>query len=164
MAKTIAILAAIVAISLLSFVLWVTFAGSIIPSMTVPNLPYQWLLFVIIAALSIVVLLLAANSLKRPASFASLPVYQFFELTIFVVFFILSVSFIPTGFFGDESFPISTGTFTNAQNQTQWVLSIGGNPNNPNTSGLLIPIYVIIAGILGAYIRYLYLGIYEFKK
>jgi hypothetical protein len=160
MAKTIAIA---VAISLLSIAPLATFAQSI-PSITIPSLPYQWLLFVIIAALSIVVLLMTTNQLQRPSSFASLPVYLFFSLTLFVIFDILAISFIPTAFFGGDSFPISTGPFTNPQNQTQWVLSIGGNIHNPNTSGLQIPIYVIIAGILGAYIRYLYIGISEFKE
>jgi hypothetical protein len=64
---------------------------------------YQWFLCVIVSAGSIIILLLAANSLQKPTSFASLPLYLFFDLTIFVVFFILSMSFFPTDFLEDNT-------------------------------------------------------------
>jgi hypothetical protein len=162
MAKTVAVMIAILCLCVAPLT---AFAQSTLSnsSYTFP-FPYQWFVFVIVAALSIIVLLMATNSLQTPTAFASLPIYLFFALTVFVVFDILSICFIPTPFFGSGSVPLSTGTFTNSQNQTQWVLNIGGDPSNPNTSGLQIPIYVIIAGILGAYIRYLYIGIGEFKE
>ncbi|MCA9826934.1 MAG: hypothetical protein KC444_00835 [Nitrosopumilus sp.] len=69
------------------------------------------------------------------------------------------MAFFPTEIFAD--FPISTIKF-NDGNSTQWVLNIGG-VTQTESSGIQIPIFVIILGILGAYIRYLYLGIREFK-
>src|SRR5207249_1865346 len=144
-------------ISLLSIAPLTAFAQPIpyLPSFMYSS-SFVWFVSVIISAGSIIVLLIAANSLQKPTSFASLPVYLFFDLTIFVVFFILSISFFPTDVFGDK-FPISTGSFTDLQNKTQWSLNIGGIPNSRNSSGLQIPIYVIVGGILGAYIRYLYI-------
>jgi hypothetical protein len=40
--------------------------------------------------------------------------------------------------------------------QAQWVINVGGLKSNNYTSGILIPIYVIIFGITGGYLRYLY--------
>ena len=55
--------------------------------------------------------------------------------------------------------------FVNPENQTQWVINIGGSRDNVEDSlGLQIPLFVVVAGILGAYIRYLYLDIKQFKN
>jgi hypothetical protein len=39
----------------------------------------------------------------------------------------------------------------------QWVLHIGGTQNNNYATGLSVPFYVIAFGILGGYLRYLYI-------
>jgi hypothetical protein len=164
MAKTIAIVLAMTLMSIAPSAAFAqTNASKTDPASISPSA--IWFLFVALAAGSGIVLLMATNSLQKPTSFASLPIYLFFALTIFVVFFILSISSIPPSLFG-EGFPISTtDSFPASQNQAaQWVLNIGGIPNTTPPSGLQIPIYVIIAGILGAYIRYLYIGISEFKE
>jgi len=72
----------------------------------------------------------------------------------------MSISLFPETLFQD--FPISTIKNT-TNDATHWVLNIGGVPTN-NSLGIQIPIFVIILGIIGAYIRYLYLGIPEHKN
>jgi hypothetical protein len=39
---------------------------------------------------------------------------------------------------------------------TDWVINIGGHWSNNFTSGIVIPIYVIVLGIIGGYLRYLH--------
>ena len=90
-----------------------------------------------------------------------MPILVFGSLTAYVVCFTMAVSDLPDQLFHDQLSPIST---RQDLNKTQWVLNVGGVfENNNNPQGLQIPMYIIIAGILGAYIRYLYLGIPEFK-
>ena len=38
----------------------------------------------------------------------------------------------------------------------EWVISVGGVKSDNYTSGILIPVYVFIFGIVGGYLRYLY--------
>jgi hypothetical protein len=38
----------------------------------------------------------------------------------------------------------------------EWIVNIGGHPNNNYADGINIPIYVVVFGIIGGYIRYLY--------
>ena len=75
----------------------------------------------------------------------------------------MSISFVPGSIFSESS-PITTGPDQDSANQTQWTLNIGSVSGSTGISGLQIPIYVTVAGLLGAYIRYLYIGIGEFKK
>jgi hypothetical protein len=37
-----------------------------------------------------------------------------------------------------------------------WVFNIGGTPINGPMSGINIPVFVVLGGVLGGYIRYLY--------
>ena len=123
-----------------------------------------WLVYVIVGSGSLVTLLLYTQRATTPSQFSNLPVYQFFVLSILVVCFILAISFFPTDLFGN-TFPISTMLFIDQENQTQWVLNIGGlGESNVNSLGLQIPHYIVVAGVLGAYIRYLYMDIKEFKN
>jgi hypothetical protein len=48
-------------------------------------------------------------------------------------------------------------------NFTGWVISIGANVNVKGNSALIIPIFILVAGNVGAYIRYLYGWIREKK-
>lgn len=133
---------------------------------TINSMSYSsllWFLDIMIGAGAVVVLLLYTQQIKMPRQFSKLPVYQFFTLSILAVCLILAVSFFPTDLFGTD-IPISTMKFINTENKTEWVFNIGGiAENQKNSLGIQIPIYVIIAGILGAYIRYLYDGIKEFQ-
>jgi hypothetical protein len=140
------------------------------------NPPFSiWIIEVIIASVSVTALLIAINNFSKPVMFSKMPILAFVVLTIYAVFFTLAISNLPKFPFSDES-PISTHLDANGI----WVLSVGGvsNTTNANTNvttdtntddpqdlqGLQIPMYIIIAGIFGAYIRYLYLGIPEFKS
>jgi hypothetical protein len=130
--------------------------------------PYElWLLGLILEGTSITALLLIIGIWVNKAShFAVFSSYQFGFLTIFVIGHILTISFLPHELLGDQ-FPISTMLYTDSENRTQWVLNIGGplqGINPQNSLGIQIPIFVIVGGILGAYIRYLYLGVREFKE
>jgi hypothetical protein len=128
--------------------------------------PYElWFTGVILLVSSIGGILVLVQRIKKPEHFARFFSYQLVALTLFMIGQIFSLSFIPQEFLG-PNFPISTVPFTDSQNKTQWVFNIGGplvETNQQNWLGIQVPIYVIIAGILGAYIRYLYLGIKEFK-
>jgi hypothetical protein len=51
---------------------------------------------------------------------------------------------------------IRTGNGNNTQFDNQWVVNIGGIAFNNYSSGIQIPISVVIFGILGGYLRFLY--------
>lgn len=119
-----------------------------------------WLVTTILAITSIVIILLFTIRLDKPKNYSRLPVYIFFTLSTFAICLILSISFFPNELFSD--FPISTIKFKDDNNATQWVLNIGG-VSQSESLGIQIPLFVIVLGILGAYIRYLYLGIQELK-
>ena len=38
----------------------------------------------------------------------------------------------------------------------QWMLNVGGTPRNSYSEGVQIPVYVVVFGIIGGYLRYLY--------
>jgi hypothetical protein len=118
----------------------------------------QWIAAVITGPISIASILVLSHAAKKPDQFVRLPMYMFFSLTVFVVCLIVAVSFFPEQS-ADENFPIS---MMKNYNGTQWVLNIGG-VRDANSLGIQIPVYIIVLGILGAYVRYLYTGIKEFK-
>jgi len=39
---------------------------------------------------------------------------------------------------------------------SEWMINVGGYPNDNYSEGVQIPIYVFTFGILGGYLRYLY--------
>jgi F5/8 type C domain len=51
---------------------------------------------------------------------------------------------------------IKKDSITNGTTQTQWVMNIGGSSENGFKSGIQIPTYILVFGIAGGYIRYLY--------
>lgn len=57
---------------------------------------------------------------------------------------------------------IKKETYVNGSRNIQWAMNVGGNPGNNFGSGIQIPIYILIFGIAGGYIRYLY-DIYNAK-
>lgn len=124
------------------------------------NYDFFWLISIFFTIVSIVVILFITIKTDTPKRYSRLPVYIFLALSTFAIFLILSISLFPSNLFAD--FPISTIKVT-SDNATQWVLNIGGVSQH-ESSGIQIPIFVIILGIIGAYIRYLYLGISEHKN
>ena len=130
---------------------------------TLEEFLFPWSILLIIGGGALLFVLLFAALSKKPEHFAGLAIVQFFAISAIVVTFILAISYIPIdGIY--PNFPITTGEMT-IQNQTQWMLNIGGVEKDESQmqGGLQIPIYIIVAGILGSYIRYLYIGIKEFK-
>lgn len=51
---------------------------------------------------------------------------------------------------------IKAGPDNNTQTDNQWVLNIGGIASNNYSSGIQIPVNVVIFGIAGGYLRFLY--------
>ena len=51
---------------------------------------------------------------------------------------------------------IKKETIVNGSMNIQWAMNVGGNPGNNFGSGIQVPIYILIFGIAGGYIRYLY--------
>jgi len=51
----------------------------------------------------------------------------------------------------------------NDTKQTQWYLNVGGNNEDNYKAGIQIPIYILIFGIIGGYVRYLY-DTYDSRK
>lgn len=121
---------------------------------------FLWISVTILTIISIAIILIVTIRLKTPKSYSRLPVYIFFALSTFVICLILSIALFPNNLF--SNFPISTIQSEN-NNFTQWVLNIGGVTQS-KSSGIQIPLFVIVLGIVGAYIRYLYLGISELKN
>jgi hypothetical protein len=118
---------------------------------------YEWIWFAMVGfgALSVFALLAHTMYMEKPRDFARLPVYEFFALSILVVSLILGVVFFPTYIFPpDMGIQKTIIESTSEPSITQWVISIGGA--NEKESVLQIPIYVLVAGNIGAYLRYLY--------
>ena len=38
----------------------------------------------------------------------------------------------------------------------QWVVNVGGNQHNNYADGIQIPVFIIVFGIIGGYLRFLY--------
>jgi hypothetical protein len=117
-----------------------------------------WLAAAIIGPASIAVILILSHLAKKPDQFVRLPMYMFFSLSIFALCLIVVISFFPQQT-DAENFPIA---MMKNYNGTQWVINVGG-VKEANSTGIQIPVYIIVLGILGAYVRYLYSGIKEFK-
>jgi hypothetical protein len=125
----------------------------------------QWIWFAMVGfgALSVFGLLAHTMTMEKPRDFARVPVYEFFAMSILVVSLVLGVVYFPTDIFPPD-LAIQKKNMTNEKtNFTGWVISIGGNVNVKGNSALQIPIFILVAGNVGAYIRYLYGWIREKK-
>ncbi len=122
-----------------------------------------WLLSAIspvIGGVALFVMLFKAKSAKEPDDFSALPMYMFYCLSAVAGSIITAVTFFPEQFAGTD---LPVFRMLQSNNGTQWVLSIGG-VDQADTLGIQIPLFIIILGTLGSYVRYLYLGIPEFKS
>ena len=117
---------------------------------------HEWIWFAMVGfgALAIFALLAHTMTMEKPRDFARLPVYEFFALSILVVSLVLGVVFFPEEIFPDMVIQKTLADPDANANFTGWVISIGGTKEK--NSGLQIPIYILVAGNVGAYIRYLY--------
>jgi len=134
----------------------------------------NWFVYVGIGISAFVILLLYTRVLEKPRDYATLRIFEFFVLSILVVSMVLAVALLPMEIFPEKSvikrmiMPVfENGDSTGA---TQWAITIGsdgettGSDGEELVSGIQIPIYIIVAGSIGAYIRYLYSNIKEMKK
>lgn len=168
-----------------------------------------WILSIVLGSLSVVVLLIYTTKLKRPLQFSTLPVYQFFALSLLIISMIVAISLLPNTI---EDLPIAKISQDNGE-ISSWYLIIGetinktnssvshhdvnneleSNPSDSTTQSdsskttaksetndstatrgkdrngkewfvFQIPYFILIPGLLGAYIRYLYKDVREFKE
>ena len=121
---------------------------------------WNWFIFIGMGSFALFVLLIHTMTLEKPRDFARLHIYEFFALSVLAVSLVLGVVLFPVAIFPDtmaiQKIMFDGNEIENATDVTLSVISIGGSNYNENPSGLQIPIYIIVAGILGAYIRYLY--------
>lgn len=96
--------------------------------------------------------LLIINSIERIRK-SKIGEILVFSLTSGTIFTIIMIFIFVTDDFGSNS-PI--GLVKKSQGDGEWIINIGGNSLNGYTSGIQIPVYVFIFGILGGYLRYLY--------
>jgi len=163
----------------------ILFASVITITSTLPHIYqdrpdfYEWNFFVYVGmgALAFFALLLHTMKLERPADFSRLHIWEFFALSVLAVSLVLGVVLFPETIFPDyvmiqKMQEQKLGKFdekclernsTNGCPTKEWVLSIGGIKKEGTASGLKIPIYLLVAGNVGAYIRYLY-GYIEVSK
>lgn len=147
----------IIVIALFSFVIAVT---SILSYMN-PGSHYHehnWFVYIGMGALAFFALLLHTTTLERPRDFARLHIYEFFALSVLVTSLVLTVVLFPVEIFPDNMAVKKINKFEEVAqpNATQWVIAVGDITEKGEGIGLQIPIYIIVAGISGAYLRYLY--------
>jgi hypothetical protein len=96
---------------------------------------------------------------RKPLGRNTYEIFRFLFLTIIASTFIFSLSLTDV-----QIAPISPlglviktiDTNNNTQSENQWVLNIGGIAANNYNNGVQVPISVVIFGIAGGYLRFLY--------
>jgi len=118
---------------------------------------YNWFVYVGMGAFAFSFLLLNTTTFERPQDFARIHVYEFLALSVLVVSLVLSVVLFPVEIFPDDM-AVKKILFESEKelNEKQWVIAIGDVTEKGKSIGLQVPIYLIVAGILGAYLRYIY--------
>jgi hypothetical protein len=81
-------------------------------------------------------------------------IFNFIFLSGYVVSILVSLAFSDVAL-GPNS-PIGLVLKRSASGESTWVINVGGSQETNYTNGLQIPIYVIVFGVLGGYLRYLY--------
>ena len=126
---------------------------------------WNWFVYVGFGALSVFALLMHTMTLERPFDFSRLRVFEFFAISVLLVSLGATVVFFPTHIFPDDMGVQKLQQEIEQENEnvtiSEWVLSIGGVEDKETgvqkgRTGLSVPIYVLVAGIAGAYIRYVY--------
>jgi hypothetical protein len=109
-------------------------------------------IILVIAASSTLWILLIINSIERIRK-RKIGEILVFILTSGTIFNIIMIFIFVTDDLGSNS-PI--GLVKKSQGNGEWIINIGGSLLNGYTTGIQIPVYVFIFGILGGYLRYLY--------
>ena len=81
-------------------------------------------------------------------------IFNFIFLSGYVVSILVSLAFSDVAL-GPNS-PIGLVLMRSAGGESTWVINVGGSQETNYTNGLQIPVYVIVFGVLGGYLRYLY--------
>ena len=117
-----------------------------------------WAWMFIISAISGIGLIYLIFKSGKVESFISFEILRFVCISGIILPIIVGLLFIDSEW-GTNS-PISIvklyGVKTQEQLNNQWVIVIGGVKTDNYESGVFIPIYVIIFGMIGGYLRYLY--------
>jgi hypothetical protein len=103
---------------------------------------------------------------KKQGVITGIETARFVALSGIAVFFMFALLFADTEI-GVNSpvglVRLSSGTVSQSGGQnpmerqeTDWVINVGGNPNDNYRGGIQIPVWVVVFGILGGYFRYLY--------
>ena len=113
--------------------------------------------FIISAVFGVGLIILILKS-ERIASFISFEIIRFVFISGIILPFLTGMTFIDSEW-GTNS-PISIvklyGVKNEEQLSNQWVMVVGGVRTDNYQSGVFIPLYVLIFGIIGGYLRYLY--------
>ena len=122
---------------------------------------WNWFVYIGMGALAFSALLLYTTTFEKPRDFARLHIYEFFALSVLVVSLIVTVVLFPVEIFPEDMAVKKIPKFESDEkvtqhNAMQWVIAVGDTTKKGDAIGLQIPIYIIVAGISGAYIRYLY--------
>jgi hypothetical protein len=117
---------------------------------------WGWMFFISgIFGIGLIILTLKSG---RIDSFISFEILRFVCISGIILPIIIGLLFIDSEW-GTNS-PISIiklyGIKTQEQLTNQWVIAIGGVRTDNYQSGVFIPIYVVIFGLIGGYLRYLY--------
>jgi len=120
-----------------------------------------WSFYSIIGGLICIALLAAINAV-------GIRNIRITEVTNFLLFSGILLSILLTVFFADVDLgpnsPIGlvlqthgqVGSGDTSQGSTQWIINVGGNQRNNYEDGLAIPLYVVVFGVIGGYLRILY--------
>ena len=119
-----------------------------------------WSFYSIIGGLICIALLAAINAV-------GIRNIRIIEVTNFMLFSGILLSTLLTVFFADVDLgpnsPIGLVLQTHgqvggdaSQGSTQWIINVGGSQRNNYEDGLAIPLYVVVFGIIGGYLRILY--------
>jgi hypothetical protein len=84
----------------------------------------------------------------------TIQIFNFIFLSGYVVSILVSLAFSDVDL-GPNS-PVGLVLKRSAGGESTWVINVGGTQETNYTNGLQIPVYVIVFGVLGGYLRYLY--------
>jgi hypothetical protein len=118
------------------------------------SVPAFFVYLAIVFVLGLVILILIP-----PKSHSTVEIFRFICITGIVLSALSSLLLtdLQIGYNSPVGLVISsTSNQTATSNIVEWALNIGGSPINNFSQGILIPIYVVVLGLVGGYLRYLY--------
>lgn len=117
-----------------------------------------WGLSFTITIFFVIVLIFLIMFSTRNISFTTFEMYRFISISGIILPIVFGLIFIDSEW-GRNS-PISIIKFVDDSNEkqlrNQWIINIGGIKFNNYQSGIFIPVFVLIFGLVGGYLRYLH--------